>query len=159
MNELTNVVAENGHDRAGRPSGVATRDCRSRRFAVSIAIAALAFCALVLPSANSPAQDLAPIAVATAWPNPVRAGEPVSFSGDASHSPDPRRVIRSWEWDWDNDVPWAFEVCAIGRQQSHSFPTVGRYGRDRPPVQRQRAGPDHHFQNRPDRHRPGAQWR
>ena len=65
----------------------------------------------------------APVAVATATPNPAVAGQTITLSGQASYHQDAGKQIVSWEWDLDNNGTWD----ATGVTATISFPVVGNY--------------------------------
>ncbi|GAM10017.1 amylopullulanase [Geobacter sp. OR-1] len=67
----------------------------------------------------------APVAVATATPNPGVAGQTINLSGSNSYHQDPTKTIVKWEWDLDNNLTNGFE--ATGPNVSKSWPAIGNY--------------------------------
>jgi hypothetical protein len=65
----------------------------------------------------------APVAVASATPNPAVGGQNVKLDGSASFHQDPGKLIDSWEWDFNNDGTYD----ATGPFASTSFAAVGNY--------------------------------
>lgn len=65
----------------------------------------------------------APVAVATAVPNPAVAGQVIALTGENSFHQDPNRTIVKWEWDLDNNGTFEF----VGLTTTVSFPVVGTY--------------------------------
>lgn len=65
----------------------------------------------------------APVAVATANPNPAVAGQTINLSGAGSFHQDPSKQIVMWEWDLNNDG--IFETSGVNA--SVSFPVIGNY--------------------------------
>lgn len=65
----------------------------------------------------------APVAVATANPNPAVAGQIVHLDGSSSFHQDPTKHIVLYEWDLDNNG--TFET--VGVFPTVSFPSIGNY--------------------------------
>ena len=65
----------------------------------------------------------APVAVATATPNPATVGAPVTLDGSGSFHQDASKTINAWEWDLDNNG--TFE--ASGPSVTMSFAALGTY--------------------------------
>jgi hypothetical protein len=64
------------------------------------------------------------VAVAEAIPNPGVVGQVINLDGSASFTPDPNRVVDSWEWDLDNDGQYD---DATGPTTTATFPLVADY--------------------------------
>jgi len=64
------------------------------------------------------------VAVAEAIPNPGVVGQNITLDGSASFTPDPDRVVDSWEWDLDNDGQYD---DAVGPTVNTSFSAVADY--------------------------------
>lgn len=65
----------------------------------------------------------APVAVASATPNPAVAGQIVHLSGADSYHQDPTKKIVAWDWDLNNDG--IFE--SVGPNVTRSWPAMGTY--------------------------------
>jgi len=65
----------------------------------------------------------APVAVATATPNPAVTGQTITLSGAGSFHQDPTKAIDSWQWDLDNDGTYD----ATGPVVTTNFGALGNY--------------------------------
>jgi len=65
----------------------------------------------------------APVAVATATPNPAVAGQMITLDGSGSFHQDPTKSIVMWQWDIGNDGTFD----ATGPMTTTSYPAVGNY--------------------------------
>lgn len=65
----------------------------------------------------------APVAVATATPNPTVVGATITLDGSGSFHQDSSKTIDSWEWDFNNDGTFD----ASGPQVTTSFAALGTY--------------------------------
>jgi hypothetical protein len=65
----------------------------------------------------------APVAVASATPNPAVAFQTITLDGSASFHQDPTKSIVAWEWDLDNNG--TYEVSGV--TTTVSFSAVGTY--------------------------------
>ena len=65
----------------------------------------------------------APVAVASAAPNPALAGQTIALNGGSSFHQDASKSIVNWEWDFDNNGTYD----ATGAQVTTSFAALGIY--------------------------------